>query len=143
MIFFAGNRPATVIATISVYKHLQHTLRPIPCIEERMAQAQTIPSQNCPPLSSLQIIPTNNTLYLFLYFPMNCFCNFFLRSAISFSSFTSGTGRKSQIRSFTTTISVAEFRKLPMIICLLLALFQLRTQWNALCVALTFDGCIP
>lgn len=107
MTFIAWDHPSTVIAAISVYKHLQH------------AAPNTVHRGTNRQLKRLQVktaavilrktIPTNNIIYLFLYFPMNCFCNFFLRSAISFSSFTSGTGRKSQIRSFTRTISSQSF----------------------------------
>ena len=62
-------------ATISVYKHLKHTAtntvhRGTNGKLERF-QVKTVA------VILLKIITTNNTLYLSLYFPMNCFCNFF------------------------------------------------------------------
>src|SRR5450759_5690400 len=98
MIFFAGDRPPTVIATISVYKHLKYaatnTVHRGTNGKLKRFQVETYPR------TLFRIIPTNKAAYFFLYFVMNRSCNFFLSSASSLSSFTSGTGRKSQILSF-------------------------------------------
>ena len=107
MIFSARNRHSTVITTIGVYKHLkQAATNTVHCGTNGKLKRFQIKAFA---VILRKIIPTDNTLYLFLYFPMNCFCNFFLRSVSSLSSFTSGTGRKSQIRSFTRTISSQSF----------------------------------
>jgi hypothetical protein len=50
-------------------------------------------------------IPAYDPADFLLHFFINPFCNFFLSAASSWSSFISGTGRKSQIRSLIRTIS--------------------------------------
>src|SRR3989304_6199813 len=66
MIFFAGDRPSTVIATISVYKHLKHaasnTVHRGTNGKLKRFQVETVA------VILLKIIPTNNTLHLFLNF---------------------------------------------------------------------------
>ncbi len=51
-------------------------------------------------------------LHFPLYFFLNNSCNFFLSCSSSFSFSTSGTGRRSQIFSFSKTNSSQSFKKL-------------------------------
>jgi glycosyltransferase involved in cell wall biosynthesis len=99
---------AVVVPTYNEEKQIRQVLETMPDFVDCIIVVNDCSTDNTAVIL-LKIIPTNNTLYLFPYFPMNCFCNFFLSSAISFSSFTSATGRKSQIRSFTRTISSQSF----------------------------------
>src|SRR3990170_8445085 len=73
-------------------------------------QAQTIPGQSFPSNPFPHNTDQQGGLLLFV-FRHEPFLQFFLSSASSLSSFTSGTGRKSQIRSFITTISSLIFKK--------------------------------
>jgi hypothetical protein len=108
MAMSAGKGPATVVSPVGVQEQLQYSATDL---VHRRTDAHfkrfKIKTTGRFPLGGISIYDADN---LVLYFFINRLCNFFLSSVSSFSSFTWETGRRSHIRSFTSTISLQSFK---------------------------------
>jgi len=109
MTLTTGNGSPAVISPIRIDECFQHSA---PNRVQGRTDAHFKRFQIHPPGGVLlRSTPAYDPADFLLYFFINCFRNFFLSAASSWSSFISGTGRRSQIRSLVSTSSSQSFTK--------------------------------